>query len=229
MSKLSDYSKFDHLESSSDEEEEDKASKTRQPHHPVASSSSPARPQMEQPLSATTNASTPTATTAEAVIRRHPTNSKRFVFEHANQPIYEFEQSLNEVVLYVPAPTTAGIVCNISAQHLQLGLKQADRFFLDEDTGGAVDTTESTWCLEDDENGAKQIVIYLQKMAKGLVWTSALTGRFDAKIDPLSLQQVQKEIMLERFQEEHPGMDFRDAEFNGSVPDPRDFMGGVSY
>lgn len=199
MSKLSEYAKFDHLESSSDEEEE--ASK------PIS---------QKQPQQT-------------ASIRRHPTNSKRFVFEYASQPIYEFEQSLNEVVLYVPAPpSSANIVCNISANTLQLGSNGADRFFLDEDTGGTVDTTESTWCLEDDD-GVKKIVIYLQKMAKGSVWPSALTGRFDAKIDPLSLQQVQKEILLERFQDEHPGMDFRDAQFNGSVPDPRNFMGGVSY
>ena len=35
--------------------------------------------------------------------------------------------------------------------------------------------------------------------------------------------------MIERFQEEHPGFDFRSAEFNGQVPDPRAFMGGVKY
>ena len=35
--------------------------------------------------------------------------------------------------------------------------------------------------------------------------------------------------MIERFQEEHPGFDFRSAEFNGQVPDLRAFMGGVKY
>ena len=35
--------------------------------------------------------------------------------------------------------------------------------------------------------------------------------------------------LIERFQEEHPGFDFRSAEFNGQVPDPRAFMGGVKY
>ena len=30
-------------------------------------------------------------------------------------------------------------------------------------------------------------------------------------------------------QEEHPGFDFRNAEFNGNVPDASKFMGGVSY
>lgn len=35
--------------------------------------------------------------------------------------------------------------------------------------------------------------------------------------------------MLERFQEENPGFDFSNAEFNGMVPDPQKFMGGVKY
>lgn len=35
--------------------------------------------------------------------------------------------------------------------------------------------------------------------------------------------------MLERFQEEHPGFDFSDADFNGKVPEAREFMGGIKY
>ncbi|KAJ1433812.1 hypothetical protein B484DRAFT_394350 [Ochromonadaceae sp. CCMP2298] len=34
--------------------------------------------------------------------------------------------------------------------------------------------------------------------------------------------------MLERFQEEHPSFDFSGADFNGQVPDARDFMGGAA-
>ena len=48
-------------------------------------------------------------------------------------------------------------------------------------------------------------------------------------VDPATKQNIQKDMMLERFQEEHPGFDFRDANINGSVPDPRTFMGGVGY
>jgi hypothetical protein len=49
------------------------------------------------------------------------------------------------------------------------------------------------------------------------------------QLDPLTAQEVQKKVMLERFQEEHPGFDFSGAEFNGMAPDPREFMGGVKY
>ena len=48
-------------------------------------------------------------------------------------------------------------------------------------------------------------------------------------MDPLTQQEVQKSILLERFQEENPGFDFSGAEVNGMVPNPRDFMGGVKY
>jgi hypothetical protein len=40
-------------------------------------------------------------------------------------------------------------------------------------------------------------------------------------------EEIKKKLLLERFQEEHSGFDFSDAEVNGNVPDPRDFMGGI--
>lgn len=159
------------------------------------------------------------------------TNPLRFSFQYNGTSVYEFEQSLLEVTLYVPAPPQP-IVCNITANHIQLGLKGGSQYFLDEDTFATIDSGDSTWCYEDNDsrNGQRQIVIYLQKAAKGLVWERALQSKHgEASIDPVSLQQVQKQIMIERWTEENPGMDFRDAEFNGSIPDPRTFMGGVGY
>jgi len=47
------------------------------------------------------------------------------------------------------------------------------------------------------------------------------------QLDEASTADAQKKLMLERFQAEHPGFDFSNAEFNGSVPDPRTFMGGM--
>jgi hypothetical protein len=41
--------------------------------------------------------------------------------------------------------------------------------------------------------------------------------------------EVQKNILMERFQEENPGFDFSGAKMNGTVPDATNFMGGVSY
>jgi hypothetical protein len=162
----------------------------------------------------------------------HPANPLKFSFQYNGSTVYDFEQSLSEVILYIAAPPHL-VVCNIAPNHVQLGLKGGSQFFLDEDTFATVDTADSTWCYEDDDSdggGRKLIVIYLQKAAKGLVWQCALQSKHgSASLDPFSLQQVQKKIMTDRWQEENPGMDFRDAEFNGSVPDPRTFMGGVRY
>jgi CS domain len=215
MSKLSDYSKFDHLE---DSDEDNATLEDIQQQRPQVATAAPSSVAAVSPLPA-------------AVHRRHPGIANRFIFEYSGTAIYEWEQSLSEVVLYVPAPPVVNngkIVCTISAHHLQLGLAGATQFFLDESTFAVVDTAESTWCFEEDD-GKKVIAIYLHKVAKGVVWEAPLKGRFDAVLDPAALQQVQKELMLERWQEENPGMDFRGAEFNGSVPDPRTFMGGVKY
>ena len=67
-----------------------------------------------------------------------------------------------------------------------------------------------------------------------------------AQLDAFSDAEIRKKMMLERFQEEvsrrgallgaygtllwqHPGFDFSGADFSGAAPDPRSFMGGVSY
>jgi hypothetical protein len=49
------------------------------------------------------------------------------------------------------------------------------------------------------------------------------------ELNPFVQGEVQKSLMLERFGEENPGFDFSGADFSGSVPDPRNFMGGVKY
>jgi len=78
------------------------------------------------------------------------------------------------------------------------------------------------WMLSDGEMN-----INLQKMNKAEAWDSALVGRGGAEIDAFTKEEVKKKLMLERFQEEHPGFDFSGAEFNGNVPSAREFMGGV--
>lgn len=71
------------------------------------------------------------------------------------------------------------------------------------------------------------VEINLQKMRKAQTWDAALKGH--GELDPMAREEVQKKMTLERFQEEHPGFDFSGAEFSGSAPDPRNFLGGVPY
>jgi hypothetical protein len=159
--------------------------------------------------------------------------NKRFVYVFDDKAVYEWTQSLDECIMYIPAPP-APISVTIGPNHLTIGLKNGTSAFIDEDTCHTVDIKESTWTVEDG-----MIVVYLQKANKAVVWEGLLQGRnfvrdtvvcnTAARLDPVQLLEVQKEIMLERWGEQYPGMDFADAEFNGAVPDPRTFMGGVEY
>ena len=69
----------------------------------------------------------------------------------------------------------------------------------------------------------------MQKMLKAEQWDCALVGRAGAEVDAFTKEEIKKKLMLERFQEENPTFDFSGADFNGTVPSAREFMGGVSY
>ena len=275
MSKLSEYSKFDHLVIEDDDDDDNnKHMVVNDSFSTVQSETSTS--QMESSFSI-----------GENVIRhvqKYPitastTNSKnlRFMVQYNGNTVYEWEQSLNEVIIYIVSPlqqnnhnksSNAKIFCNISATHLQVGIQQQQptcipitdinsechasppvttHCYIDEDIYHPIEIKESTWCIEQEDiatNSKEQeqqhdvITIYLQKVAKGLVWEAPLRGRTSIKngqyhshsLDPIALQDVQKSLLLERWQEENPGMDFRDASFNGgSIPDPRTYMGGIGY
>ena len=162
--------------------------------------------------------------------------SGRFIFSHNGQKIYSWEQTLDEVNLFIPAPPNykaAAFEINIHPQKLQVGLKGHDRYFIDEATFSKVDKFESSWYLDEDEG---EINIVLIKAHRGEVWDAVLHGRSDttltdssSKLDPLAQDRERQKLMLEKFQEEHRGFDFRNAEFSGSAPNPRTFMDGVQY
>lgn len=123
----------------------------------------------------------------------------RLKFEYQGRTIYEWEQSLSEVNIYIEPP--AGIQSKmfevvISHRHLKVGLKNAPPF-LDEDTGGPTKPDESMWTLLDGE-----LNINLQKMNKAEMWEAALVGRNGETIDAFTKEEVKKKLMLERFQEE---------------------------
>jgi CS domain. len=164
-------------------------------------------------------------------------NTGRCVFLCNETKIYSWDQNLDEVNLYIPAPPSqqaSSFEIRIEPQRLQVGIRGHDRFFIDEETFSKVNTKESSWYLDKD---SKEIHIVLIKAHRGQVWDRVLKGiNTDEKdgdeqhiIDPFLQQKLRKDLLLERFQEEHRGFDFRDAEFNGSVPDPREFLGGVKY
>jgi hypothetical protein len=152
-------------------------------------------------------------------------STSRFEFVHNGTVVYEWEQTIDEVVLYIPhAPPSRLLQVDIKPARLRVGIVNNPQPFIDEGTAGRVDVGESTWLREDGD----VLAIYLQKANRGVVWERAL-DRFEASLDPFQLEQVRQELMRERWSRENPGMDFTSAEFSGQAPDPRTFMGGCSY
>jgi hypothetical protein len=161
-------------------------------------------------------------------IKQTPKGSEkgRHAFMHDGRTIYEWDQSLDEMNMWIrppPGVTAKHLAIDIKHQHISVGIK-GNPPFLNEDTGGEVIVAESFWSLDPTEG---EITINLQKMRKGEMWESALKGH--GELDPLTKEEDKKKLMLERFTEENPGFDFSNAEFNGQIPDARKFMGGVKY
>ena len=165
---------------------------------------------------------------ADKVVKKMEEKARgRQQFKHNGQLIYEWEQTLDEVHIYIVPPP--GITnpkhdfeIKIEAQHLLVKLRGSADRFLDHDLGGLCCTDESFWMMEDGE-----LHVLLGKAKKAQVWPCVLRGH-DA-LDAYTSEEQNKKIMLERFQEEHPGFDFSQAEFSGSAPEARNFMGGVGY
>ena len=164
----------------------------------------------------------------------------RIPFYYGKQKVYEWEQNLEEVIIYIQAPDCVleknraiiqkqlkpgqkmpKLDIKITPTHLTVGLVGLPPY-LSEDFSFNVKASESLWTLEDNE-----IVITLEKAIKGDTWLCVFKGQ--EKINPFQKEEIQKKMLLERFQEENHGFDFSDAEINGNVPDPKTFMGGLKY
>jgi CS domain len=244
MSRLSDYSRFDHLDTDSDDDDDHEGRQQQ------SNSSTTAASPVQVLHSTGPNAADHNAADANVggIFTRHPEHANRFVYECPKGiPVYSWEQTLDSVTLFIPTDPkdvtrASQLDCRIQPNRLQVGLRPPPPrpFFLDEPTAGTVDIHNSTWTWENDV-----LTLELFKANKGVVWRAVTLGKGSnndsttsasssskttaAQLDPFQLEQEQKRLLLERWQEENPGMDFRDAEFNGSVPDPRTFMGGVRY
>ena len=147
----------------------------------------------------------------------------RYIYSYQGRTIYEWSQTLDTISIYITTPpnvTGSQCLVTISARRLKVGVRGWSQLYIDEALTDVVDVSESTWSWMDGE-----LAIDLCKVARGRTWESPLEGK--GGLDPVTREEVKKDMMLERFQEENPGFDFRNAEFNGGVPDARDFMGGV--
>jgi len=147
----------------------------------------------------------------------------RHKYEHQGNKIYEWDQTLDEVNIYIQPPkgvTAKMLQVLILPNKLSVGLK-GNPPYIDEEFYGTVKHKDSFWTMEDGE-----LHITLSKSSLGDTWTSALKGH--AQMDSYTEEQVKKNLMLERFQMEHPGFDFSGAQFSGQAPDPKTFLGGIT-
>jgi len=105
----------------------------------------------------------------------------------------------------------------IKQKFIKVALKGKD-IFIKGELNSAVRPTDSFWTLEDN----KEVRIIMQKAKQHEVWKSLILS--EHVLDPMLLQDMEKKMMLEKFQSENPGFDFSQAEFSGSVPSNPDFM-----
>nr|GMD26895.1 nudC domain-containing protein 2 [Ipomoea batatas] len=147
---------------------------------------------------------------------------KQHSFIHNGQKVFEWDQTLEELNIYINLPENVPkklFYCKIESKHLEVGIK-GNPPYLNHDLSNHVKTDCSFWTLEDDI-----MHVTLQKRDKGQTWSSPIIGQ--GQLDPYTTDLEQKRLMLQRFQEENPGFDFSQAQFNGNCPDPRSFMGGI--
>ncbi|OAY74685.1 nudC domain-containing protein 2 [Ananas comosus] len=149
---------------------------------------------------------------------------KRHSYVHNGQKVFEWDQTLEEVNVYIDLPpnvSTKLFYCKIQSKHIEVGIR-GNPPYLNHELVHPVKTDSSFWTLED---GVMHIT--LQKRDKGHTWPSPILGQ--GVLDPYSADLEQKRLMLQRFQEENPGFDFSQAQFSGNCPDPRTFMGGIRF
>ena len=146
----------------------------------------------------------------------------RHAFWAGAQGVYEWDQSLESVHVYVRPPAglrARDLFCEVGPRRVALGARGAPPF-LDAETSGRVKADESFWTLEDGE-----LHISLQKLDPGEPWPSVFKGH--TGLDAQAQEGETRRLMLERFQMENPGFDFSGADFSGACPNPRTFMDGL--
>jgi hypothetical protein len=187
-----DYKKFDSIIDSDEEDD-------------VVLSPSLARQQLQPPSSSSSSSLSPSPLSSlppgsQPVTKMTKKGKEgRLKYEYEGRTIYEWEQNLNEVLIYINPPpgiTKKELEIDISHRHLKIGIKNTAPY-IDEDTWGPVKTSESMWMMDDGE-----LIINLQKMNKAETWECALLGRHGQTVDPVTKEEIRKKMMLERFQEE---------------------------
>lgn len=163
---------------------------------------------------------------------------QKFIYD--GQVIYEWEQTLEDVLIYIKTPEVLleknkeivrknlkvgqkmpKLEVEFKCDNLKIQISGADPY-INEKLTSKVRNSECLWEIDGEE-----IIITLPKALKGETWKSVFIGH--GNLNELQLEEVKKKMLKERFQEEHGGFDFSDANISGNVPDPKNFLGGLKY
>ena len=167
-------------------------------------------------------------------------NISRIPYKYNGETVYEWEQNIEDIIIYIALPP---VLLPENKEIILKNLKTGEKMpklevifksktlsvgisgnppYLSLDLFSTVKESECLWCIED-----KEVVITLPKAIKAETWKSAFKGH--GELNELQIEETKKKILKERFQEEHSGFDFSDAQINGNVPDPKKFLGGLNY
>lgn len=122
-------------------------------------------------------------------------------------------QTIEEVFIEVDLAivlSAKDIKCSIKSKSISLSIKGSAIF--EGELFEHIHDDEAVWTLEDK----RYVRICLSKAHNTAAhcWPSLLVGQY--KVDPMTFDEMQKKLTLQRFQFENPGMDFSSAEMSGN-------------
>ena len=145
----------------------------------------------------------------------------RIPYYFKDQLVYEWEQNLEEIIIYIKAPEC---ILEKNREIIKKNLKPGQKM---PKLDIKITPNHLTVGLIDFPPYLSEDLTTLEKTIKADTWTSVFKGHNE--INEFQKEEMQKKMLLERFGEENSGFDFSDAEINGQVPDPKTFMGGLKY
>ena len=153
---------------------------------------------------------------------------------------FTWDQSLDEVDVYIPSPSPDPVtrktvpLFKVKGGMLNMRVIMGPGIVavFDSALGGRADGSECFWTTDDDGH---TLHLVISKAVKGEPWATVFQDavavaptseqKNNQPLQPSELDIARKEMLLQRFQEEHPGFDFTDAQISGHVPeDPMNFL-----
>ena len=141
------------------------------------------------------------------------------VTSESGRLIYEWDQTIDEVNVFFQIPEgtqKSDLEISFQPKMFKIGIK-GNPPYLALPPWAPVEAAACLWWVEN----FREISVQFQKVREEEVWPAAFEGHAG---NLKSFEDSKKKILLEKFQREHAGFDFSDAEVSGAVPNPRTFM-----